>query len=228
MELRGIKGLSEEERPREKMVAIGRSNLSKAELLAILIGSGRKDATAIEVARELLLKAGDDLNSLARMTIGDLKKVKGIGSAKAISIIAALELGRRKKYQAVKEVSQIKSSSDAYYHCSKYFEDLNHEEFRILLLNRSNKVIENKKISTGGISGTVADPRLIKKSALDAKASSIILMHNHPSGALKPSRADIQLTKKIQKASGYLDILVIDHLIFTDRAYYSFADEGLL
>lgn len=217
-----------EDRPREKFLSLGRENLSNAELLGLLLSSGRADATAVEVAQELLQLATNDLNALARLGVEEMKKIKGIGTAKALNIAAALELSRRRRM--TKQVDQyiIRTSRDVYNCAQHHFLDLNHEEFRVLFLNRRNAVIKHKKISQGGITGTVADPKVILKSALDTSASGIVLMHNHPSGNLRPSQADISLTNKISQAVNYIDTKVIDHVIFTDVGYYSFADEGIL
>lgn len=223
-----IKSWAEQDRPREKLLANGRRILSDAELIAILIGSGSRNESAVELSKRILNHYNNNLNSLGKLSVQELSKFKGIGEAKAISIIAALELGRRRKEEDISVKQIISSSKDIYNFLSAYFSDLAHEEFWIILLNRANKIIARTLISKGGQSGTVADPKIIFKNALENNAASIVLAHNHPSGNLKPSTADIQLTKKISEAGLLLDIAVLDHLIFGDGAYFSFADEGLL
>lgn len=222
-----IKSWAEEDRPREKLLIKGKAALSDAELLGILIGTGIQKMTAIDIAKIILQSVQNDLNKLAKLTVKDLAKFKGIGEAKAITIVSALELGRRKKDKETIEKPCIRSSMDAYEVLKPYMLDLPHEEFWIILLNRANQVIKCEKISSGGVSGTVADPKMIFKSALEHLASSIILSHNHPSGNLSPSQADKDLTKKLRAAGNNLDISVLDHLIFTDKNYFSFADEGI-
>ncbi len=223
-----IKAWAEEDRPREKLNTQGRRALSDAELVAILIGSGSTTESAVDLSKRILHSCKNDLNSLAKLSIQDLSKFKGIGEAKAISIIAALELGRRRKEFELPTLDKISSSKDIFNLLSPCFFDLVHEEFWIILLNRGNKVINKILISKGGQAGTVADPKIIYKSALENNAANIILAHNHPSGNLKPSQADLDLTKKLKSAGMLLDILVLDHLIFAERAYFSFADEGIL
>ena len=223
-----IKAWAEEDRPREKLSLQGRRSLSDAELIAILIGSGSPSESAVELSKRILHSCSNDLNSLAKLSIPELCNFKGIGEAKAISIIAALELGRRRKEIETSELLKITSSKDIFNLLSPYFIDLLHEEFWIILLNRANKVVQKILISKGGQAGTIADPKIIFKAALINNAAFVILAHNHPSGNLKPSQADIDLTKKIKSAGILLDLLVLDHLIFADRAYFSFADEGLL
>lgn len=227
---KGLKILSwaEEDRPREKLLLKGRSSLSDAELVAILIGSGSSELSAVELSKKILLHAGNDLNALAKLSVQELMQFKGIGEAKAISIVSALELGRRRKNSETKGRTKIKSSRDAYDEISPELMDQPVEQFWVIMLNRSNHVIKKRLISHGGVSGTVADPKIIFKSALEDLASGIILVHNHPSGNLKPSHADIQLTKKLFDSGKLLEIPVLDHIIFTDSGYYSFADEGNL
>lgn len=223
-----IKSWAEEDRPREKLILKGKSALSEAELIAILIGSGTASLSAVDLAKQILQHSGNNLNDLARLTVKDLMKFKGIGEAKAISIVAALELGRRRKdVEHLKKV-KITSSTDVYEHMKAHLLDLSHEEFWVILLNRANKIIKCQQVSSGGVSGTVADPKMIFKIALDELASSIILVHNHPSGNLKPSQADIMLTKKLKEAGKVLEIPVLDHIIFTDENYFSFADENMM
>jgi DNA repair protein RadC len=224
----GIKAWAEEDRPREKLLLKGKTALSDAELIAILIGSGSRDETAVELSKRILSSASNNLNQLGKMSIVDLQKFKGIGEAKAISIAAALELGRRRKEtDAVKRV-KITASSVVFENMREVMEDLPHEEFWVLLLNRGNQILERVNISKGGVSQTVVDSKIVFKMAIDKLASSIILCHNHPSGNLKPSDADIQLTKKLKEAGRILDLPILDHLIIADNTYFSFADEGLL
>lgn len=227
---KGLKILSwaEEDRPREKLLLKGRTSLSDAELVAILIGSGSAELSAVELSKKILLHVGNDLNALAKLSVQELMHFKGIGEAKAISIVSALELGRRRKNSETKRRTKIKSSQDAYDEISPELMDQPVEQFWVIMLNRSNHVIKKRLISHGGVSGTVADPKVIFKSALEDLASGIILVHNHPSGNLKPSHADIQLTKKLFDSGKLLEIPVLDHIIFTDSGYYSFADEGNL
>ncbi len=224
---RKILSWAEEDRPREKLLQRGKASLTDAELIAILIGSGTRELSAVDLAKVILQKASNNLNELAKLSISDLIKIKGIGEAKAISIVSALELGRRRKSSEVIKKPTITCSNDAYQQISPYLLDLPHEEFWILLLSRSNEVIKPVQISQGGVSGTVADPKIIFKVAIENLASSIILVHNHPSGNLNPSQADKELTKKLKEAGKLLDIPVLDHLIFTNTSYFSFADEGL-
>ena len=223
-----IKSWAEEDRPREKLLAQGRRTLSDAELIAILIGSGSRTETAVELSRRILASLDNDLEKLGKLSVSELSKFKGIGEAKAISIISALELGRRRRESSTSRPDQISSSRDVYELLRRQFSDLNHEEFWIVLLNRSNKVLSRYLISKGGQAGTIADPKIIFQTALENHSASIILSHNHPSGNLKPSQADLRLTRKLKDAGDLLDISVLDHLIFTDSGYLSFADEGLM
>ncbi|RCH56687.1 hypothetical protein DJ568_02185 [Mucilaginibacter hurinus] len=223
-----IKAWAEEDRPREKLSGQGRRSLTDAELIAILIGSGSRDESAVELSKRILHHYQNDLNKLGKATINELCKFKGVGEAKAISIIAALEIGRRRGGTEIKVTEHIGSSRDAYNIMRRHLVDLNHEEFWLLLISRANKVISKELVSKGGLSGTVADPKIIFHMALQHQASGIILIHNHPSGNLKPSQLDITLTKKVADAGRLLDINVLDHLIITDSSYFSFADEGLL
>lgn len=224
----GIKSWAEEDRPREKLLLKGKASLSEAELIAILLGSGTSSLSAVDLAKQILSAYGNNLNELARMGVKELTKFKGIGEAKAISIVAALELGRRRKESEVVKKPKITSSQDVHNLIKPELLDLQHEEFWTLLLNRSNLVIKKQLISSGGVSGTVADPKMIFKTALSELASSIILIHNHPSGNLKPSQQDINLTKKMSEAGKLLEIPVLDHIIFTNESYFSFADEGMM
>ena len=219
---------AEDDRPREKLLNKGPSALSNAELIAILIGSGNREESAVELSKRILNDVKDNFAELARLTISDLQKYKGIGEAKAITIAAALELGRRRSAAVLSEKPQIKDSKTAYLLLQKELGDLNYESFCVLLLNRANKVLKTVKISDGGITGTVVDQRKVFKLALDNNATSIILGHNHPSGQVTPSSADIDLTKKMKAAGITLDLPVLDHIIVGDGNYYSFADEGIL
>jgi len=223
-----IKSWSVEDRPREKFLSKGRHELSQAELIAILIGSGSQNESALDLAKRILAAVNHDLGNLAQMTHEELCSFKGIGQAKAISIASALELGRRRREAQTQQKQVISSSQTAFELIAPQLLDLPHEEFWIVLLNRANRFIEIKNVSKGGVSGTVADAKLIFKAALNKLASSIILCHNHPSGNLKPSRADLQLTEKLVKGGKNLDIAVLDHLIIGNNSYFSFADEGLI
>jgi DNA repair protein RadC len=219
---------AEDDRPREKLMLKGRQALSDAELIAILIGSGSRELSAVQLAQQILQSTDNQLHTLGKMNVEELMKFKGIGEAKAISIIAALELGRRRRAEERPEKTQIRASKDAYDILQPLIADLPHEEFWILLLNRANKVTGKECVSRGGVSGTVVDTKIIFKVALDRRASSIILAHNHPSGNLKPSPQDLSLTKRIVEAGKFLDIPALDHLIISEAGYYSFADEGQL
>ena len=223
-----IKEWAVEDRPREKMMTKGIRTLSEAELLAILIGSGNLDESAVEVSRRILASVNNNLNELGKKTINDLRKFKGIGEVKAITIMAALELGRRRKESEPDEKPKLVTSSDAAAIMKPMLSDLPHEEFWILLLNRNNLLLDKLQVSQGGLSGTIIDVRIILKIALEKLASSIILCHNHPSGNLIPSEADKDITKKIKEAGKHMDIPVLDHLIIGNDAYFSFADEGLI
>lgn len=223
-----IKAWAEEDRPREKFMLKGRHTLSDAELLAILIGTGNVEETAVELSRRILQENENNLYKLSRTNVQELSRFKGIGSTKAITILAALELGKRRKESLDTERKKITSSQDVMDIFQPLLGDLLHEEFWILFLNRANRVINKQQISVGGMSGTVADPRMIFKAALDQKAVSIILCHNHPSGNNQPSQSDIQLTRNLFEAGKVLEIMVLDHLIITQGSFYSFADEGLL
>ena len=223
-----IKQWAEEDRPREKLLLKGKSVLSEAELIGILIGSGTRTLTAVDLAKQILHSVDNNLNLLAKLTVPDLKKFKGIGEAKAISIVSALELGRRRKDADQPKAIKITSSKSAYEIMRPHLQDLAHEEFWIILLNRANQLIKSVVISQGGVSGTVADPKIIFKQALESLASGIILVHNHPSGNTNPSQSDINLTKKLKEAGQVLEIPVLDHLIYADSDYLSMADEGLL
>ncbi len=223
-----IKQWAEEDRPREKLMQKGRHALTDAELIAILIGSGTRSLSAVEVGKLILNAANHQLNELARFSMKQLMEIKGIGEAKAITIIAALELGRRRKAEEVKVKPKITSSVSVFELMKPELTDLDHEEFWVLMLSRANEVKKKVAISKGGVSGTVADPKIIFQKALEELASSIILVHNHPSGNLQPSQADVQLTRKMKEAGKLLDLPVLDHVIFANQGYYSFADEGML
>ena len=223
-----IKSWSPEDRPREKLILKGKSALSDAELIAILLGSGTPSMSAVELAKKVLQPAGNNLHELARLTVKDLIKIKGIGEAKALTIVAALELGRRRKDLEGNEKTKISGSKDAYDLVKSDLLDISHEQFWILMLNRANRVIKKCMISQGGVAGTVADPKIIFKLALEELASGVILAHNHPSGNLTASQSDIDLTKKLKDAGRLLDIQVLDHLIVAGQKYFSFADEGLI
>jgi DNA repair protein RadC len=223
-----IKQWAEEDRPREKLMLKGRQALSDAELLAIIIGSGTPKESAVELSKKILALANNNLFLLGNLTLEDLKKVKGIGEAKAISIAAALEIGRRRKeYEAPKKV-KIDSSKSAYDYIYQDLCDLPHEEFYVVFLKRSNDVIEKMLLSKGGIAGTVVDVRIILKRAIELHASSVVLYHNHPSGNLKPSQADIEITKKIIEAGKFIDVSVLDHLIIGHNSYLSLRDQSLI
>ncbi len=223
-----IKSWAEDDRPREKLLAKGISALSDAELIAILIGSGTPKITAVDLAKEILSKVENNLNELARLSVKDLMRHKGIGEAKAISIVTAMELGKRRRMADIIDRKKIESSSHIFDLFYPELGDLSHEEFHVLFLNNSSKIIGRQCTSKGGITGTVADVRLIMKAAVEHKATAIVLCHNHPSGNNKPSQSDVALTKKVKQAGEILDINVLDHVIIGHKEYYSFADEGLL
>lgn len=220
---------SEDDKPREKLRDKGRNALSNAELIAILIGSGSKSMSAVDLAKQILNSSGNNLNELGKLSIEELvKNFHGIGEAKAITIIAALELGRRRQMSEIRDRPYIKSSRDAFDAIAPMIMDLPHEEFWILMLNRSNQVLKRVQVSLGGVSGTIVDAKIIFKKALEITASAIILCHNHPSGNLRPSSADIEITNKVKEGGKLIDVNVLDHLIVSERGYFSFADEGML
>ena len=223
-----IKQWAKDDRPREKLLFNGAATLSDSELLAILIHNGSKEKTAVDLAKDILKLSKDNLTELGKLSVRDLMKVKGIGEAKAITIAAALELGRRRQTSGTLQKKIITTSNDIADYCMAKLRDYRHEVFAVMYLNRANKINHFEIVSEGGITGTVADPRIILKKALEEDAVSIILCHNHPSGSLKPSRADEDLTHKIKEAAKYFDIRVLDHMIVSDAGYFSFADEGLL
>ena len=218
---------AEKDRPREKLIAGGRQSLTDAELIAVLIGSGNTEETAVELAKRILKSVDNNLNALGKLSITDLMKFKGIGEAKAISIIAALELGRRRKLADIVE-QKVTSPRIVFELMNPVLSDLSHEEFWVIFLNRANKIIDKQRIGQGGIHETTADVRLIMKAAIEKLASGIILCHNHPSGTLKASSADKKLTKQIIKAGEILNIAVLDHLIIANEKYFSFKDKGLI
>lgn len=223
-----IKNWSPEDRPREKLLSKGTPALSDAELVAILLGTGTTTVSAVELGKRLLQTVDNNLHELGRLSVKDLTKVKGIGQAKAITIIAALELGRRRRETDAEEKPRVSGSRDCFNILKPHLQDLPHEEFWIILLNRANRVIRKYQVSQGGVAGTVADPKIIFKVAIAELASGIILAHNHPSGNLTASQADIELTRKIKEAGKLLEIQVLDHLIVAGQKYFSFADEGML
>jgi DNA repair protein RadC len=223
-----IKQWAKDDRPREKLLSKGPQTLSDSELLAILIGNGTRQKSALDLAKEVLQLGKNNLPELGKLTVKELMKIKGIGEAKAIAIVAALEIGRRRQAMAYREKAVITSSADVANYLQTLLKDHRHEVFAVLFLNRANKINHFQIVSEGGMTGTVADPRIILKRALEEDAVSLILCHNHPSGSLKPSRADEELTQKIKEAAKYFDIKVLDHLIVSEDGYYSFADEGIL
>lgn len=223
-----IKNWAADDRPREKLSAKGAAALSDSELVAILISNGYKEKSAVDLAKEILKLGNNNLNELGKLPVAALKKIKGVGEAKAITIAAALELGRRRHAGLPLEKMVITTSKQIAGYLQAMIKDYTCEVFGVIFLNQSNRVNHFEIISKGGITGTVADPRVILKKALDAEATSIILCHNHPSGSLKPSRADEELTAKIKEAARYLDIKVLDHVIVSEHGHYSFADEGIL
>jgi len=223
-----IRDWSPDDRPREKLVLKGKAALSDAELIALLLGSGTRSCSAVELGKKVLLFSDNNLHQLARMTIKDLRKINGIGEAKAMTIVAALELGRRRKEADSEEKPKVNKSIDAYEILKSNLLDIPHEEFWIILLNRANRLIKKYQVSQGGVAGTVADPRIIFKKALEELASGIILGHNHPSGNLTASQADIDLTKKLVAGAKLLEMQVLDHIILAGQNYFSFADEGLI
>jgi DNA repair protein RadC len=223
-----IKNWSQDDQPREKLLYKGKAALSDAELLAILISSGNRDESAVALCKRIFASVNNNLSELGRLSISQLMEFKGIGEAKAITIVAALELGRRRRSEEAVEKKKITSSKSVFELMQPLIGELEHEEFWIIFLNNSNKIIDKKQLSKGGITGTLVDVRLVLKNALELGATGLILAHNHPSGTLKPSEADKHLTNKLKMASESLDIKVLDHLIITEKAYLSFADENLI
>jgi len=223
-----IKEWSKDDRPREKLREKGVNTLSNSELLAILINHGNKQKTAVDIAKEVLQMGKNNLGELGKLSVKELMKIKGIGEAKAITIIAALELGRRRQASALFDKTQVKDSKDIALYFQSLLQDHTQEVFAVVFMNQANKINHVEIISKGGLTATVADPRIILKKALEEDAVSIILCHNHPSGNLKPSSADQLLTKKIKEAAAYFDIKLLDHVIVSNEGYFSFADEGML
>lgn len=223
-----IKDWALEDRPREKLLYRGISSLSDIELIAILIGSGNHEETAVELSRRIMEYVKNNLNELGKLNVEDLKSFKGIGDAKAISIIAAMELGRRRNHASALEMEKITCSNDVALYLRPFIGDIPHEEFWAVFLNRQNKVIDKQRLSQGGLTGTVIDVRLVLKMAIEKHATSLIFAHNHPSGNLDASEADRKITKQLKEAGTIMDIPLLDHLIITQSGYFSFADEGLL
>jgi len=223
-----IKYWNQDDQPREKLRDKGKNALSDAELIAILIGSGNREESAVELCKRILASVDNNLNALGKLSLDQLMAFKGIGEAKAISIVAAMELGRRRRGEEALQRKKITSSISVFELMQPVIGELPHEEFWIIYLNNSNKVLRKLQLSKGGITGTLVDVRLVMKTALECGATAIILAHNHPSGTLRPSEADRQITQKLKRAGESLDIKVLDHLIITENAYFSFADEGVL
>ena len=223
-----IKQWAEDDRPREKLMLKGKAALSDAELIAILISSGNDEESAVSLSKRILEGSNNNLIELSKLSVNDLKKYRGIGEAKALSIIAAMELGRRRQRSTVLEKPIIQNSQKAYDYIQASLSDLAHEEFVVLFLSKSLKVITHETLSRGGTSGTIADIKIILKSALEKLASYIIVAHNHPSGNLKPSTQDIEMTRKLKEACSIMEIQLNDHLIIGENAYYSFSDQGML
>ena len=223
-----IKNWALEDRPREKLLCHGIQSLSDTELLAILIGSGTRNASAVDLARQVLESAGNNLHQLGKSSVGELKQIKGVGQTKALMLMSAFELGRRRSHTDTLARQKISSSKDVFYLFQPLLGDLPHEEFWILILNRSNQVVDKVRISQGGISGTVIDTRMILRSAIEKLASGLILCHNHPSGNTQPSEPDKKITEKIQNAANFMEINLLDHIIIADKSFFSFADEGIL
>jgi DNA repair protein RadC len=223
-----IKNWAIDDRPREKLLVKGRESLSDSELLAILINSGNKNKSAVELAKEVLAMGKNNLNELGKIPLKELMKIKGIGEAKAITLTAALELGRRRQASATLNKTFIRSSNELAEFLKTILKDYSYEVFGVVYLNKANKINHFEIISKGGMTSTIVDPRIVFKKAFEVEATSLVLCHNHPSGSLKPSRMDEEITAKIKEAAKYLDITVLDHLIVSDEGYFSFADEGLL
>ena len=223
-----IKSWAEDDRPREKLLLKGKVALSDAELIAILIGSGSRNESAVALAKRILNSIENNLNNLSKLSVSDLQKFKGIGEAKAISIITALELGRRRRLEEALVLPKITSSKAVFEIMQPIIGELQHEEFWVIYLNNSNKVLYKKQLSKGGLTGTLVDVRLVYKKAIEIYATALILCHNHPSGKLQASQADKSITSKMKLAGETLDIKVLDHIIITENAYFSFADENLI
>jgi DNA repair protein RadC len=223
-----IKSLAEGDRPREKFAGLGRHSLSDAELIAIILGSGSRNETAVQLAQRILSSSSNNINELAKLSLNDLKKFRGVGEVKAINIAAAFELGRRRRDTRPKGKVKITSSHDAYEFFHQRLSDLSHEEFRLVLLDRANQILKEEYLSKGGVSGTVVDIRLICKIAVEHAASGVIIAHNHPSGQVLPSEQDKSITRKLKDALRLFDISLLDHVIIGDRQYFSFSDDGQL
>ncbi len=223
-----IKSWSEDDRPREKLMKNGQKSLANSELMALLIRSGRKGESAISICKKVLSDHGNNLHKISRLSVKELMKYKGIGEAKAITLVAALELGLRSKFALEEESTMVKSSKDAFQYMAPSLQNLPFEEFHVLILNQGNRIIKSAKVSSGGVSATVVDPRMVIKPAIESLASHIILVHNHPSGVLKPSQEDKNLTAKLVQAAQFFNIKVLDHIIISDGGYFSFSDEGLI
>lgn len=223
---KSIKGWAMSDRPREKMLEKGREALSDAELIAILLGSGNQDETAVDLSRHILNDVDNNLINLSLLDINELTKYKGVGTAKAVTVAAALELGRRRRFAEAARQTEIQNSSEAFEYFYARMSDLTHEQFWIMLLNSANNVIKMEQIGVGGLNGTSADPRKIFKIAIENQATAIMLCHNHPSGNVLPSKTDKELTKNVINCGKILDIKVLDHLIIGENRYYSFADHG--
>ncbi|MDG2194298.1 MAG: DNA repair protein RadC [Polaribacter sp.] len=223
-----IKSWAIDDRPREKLLAKGKSVLSDAELIAILIASGNREESAVDLSKRILLSVENNINQLAKLSVAQLMQFKGIGEAKAVSIITALEIGKRRHFESLLERPKIKGSKDVYALIQPLIGELDHEEFWVLYLDNSNKVLQKKQLSRGGITATMVDIRLVFKKAVEIASVAIIVCHNHPSGKLKPSASDKELTQKIKQSGDLLDIKLLDHLIITQKDYFSFADNGVL
>lgn len=223
-----IKQWAKNDRPREKLLSHGPTHLSDSELLAILLHHGTRDKTAVDLAKQIMQLGKNNLNELGKLTVKELMKIKGIGEAKAITVAAALEIGRRRQAGSYLQKPIISTSRDFANYLQVLFRDHNREVFAVAFLNQANKINHIEIISEGGITGTIADPRIILKKALEENAVSLVLCHNHPSGSLKPSRQDEEITRKIKEAAKFFDIKVLDHIIVSDAGYFSFSDEGIL
>ena len=224
-----ITAWAEDDRPREKLLLKGRHILSDAELLAIILGSGNRHETAVDLSKRMLAANNNSLDTLARLSVSDLQQFSGVGEAKAVSVIAALELGRRRKTVLQEsDDDYIRSSSDSYRTIRPVLEDHEHEEFWVILVNRSNKIIRKEQISKGGMNATIVDPKMVYRIALMYSAAGIIFCHNHPSGNVRPSESDIRLTRRLKDAAIFLEIAMLDHLIIGTNTYFSFADDGIL
>jgi len=220
-----IKDLALEDRPREKLLKKGVQSLSDAEIIALLLGSGSRKESAVELARKILRDVNNNLNELGKSSLNELQQYNGIGEAKAVTVVAALELGKRRKLADIKHKVQVKSSRDIFERFHPYMQDLSHEEFWVVYMNRANKIIDERRISEGGTSGTVVDVKKVMKWALEKTASTLILCHNHPSGNLQPSKSDEAVTGKMKQAAQFMEMQMLDHIIIGQGEYYSFADE---